>query len=412
MARLTLKKRKSLMVSAAPSDGLARRQRQLGAQISQFSGTVVPCTHDPVYHMINTFSTQFDAIGKQRAAALGGIGSDMEQAGERKELSGERHTDASGSSISEEQQRQLRRKHDFSMYRHSSEQLEKGSFTDRFASYAFNGGNMAAAVMTGQGRQMFTSCLSRAIGRPIPSTPKQKQLLMNNAIVKDVDGTAAQVVFNRHAQSAVGIVLDSIRGASTTLEVFRKLANESGAIKDTPVEHYNINTIKTLYPYLVTRNDKELLDRYNTQLKALEGDLSPGGIEKRRALEWARDRQSAMLKRKASEQRRLLTILTRAQANVREAEKLFSSDGFAESVLEEIDRLAEDIPPEDNNNRSGIDMLDDFLEGVIDNAAQSDHAQPEAGQGAEQQGAEQQAQQPEEEQRTAARSGTSRRRGG
>lgn len=242
MAHQVLKKRKPALRTAAPSEGIARRQKQLGAQISRNSGTVVPCSRDPVYHMINTFTTQFDAVGRQRAAALGAERPTLEQSGnlngEREALSGQNRRSAV-SSTAEERQRQLRSQHDSPMYRHSREQLQNGSFADRFASYAFSGGNMAAAVMAGEGKQMFTSCLSRALGRPIPDCPKQKQVLMQNAIENKVDGTEAKVVFNRHAQSAVGIVLDSIRGASTTLEVFRKLANESGAIKDTPMEHYN-----------------------------------------------------------------------------------------------------------------------------------------------------------------------------
>ena len=404
MARQILKKRKPTLRTAAPSEGLARRQKQLGAQISRTSGTAVPCSHDPVYHMINSFTTQFDAVGRQRAAALGSERTEAEHGSEQTPGTTAENRRSADTPMSEERKRQLRRKHDFPMYRHSREQLENGSFADRFASYAFNGGNMAAAVMAGQGKQMFTSCLKRALGRPMPDSPKQKSVLMQNAIENKVDGTEAKVVFNRHAQSAVGIVLDSIRGASTTLEVFRKLANESGAIKDTPMEHYNIETMKTVYPYLVTAKDKAQLSEYNSQLKALEGDNSPDGIQRRRTLEWARDRQKAMLERKAAEQRRLLTVLTSAQANVKAAEKLFSSDGFAESVVEEIDRLQEDIPPDDNNNRSGLDMLIDFLAWVTGNGEQADIAKPQTEQGAEQQNAQRPEEQPEQEQRPTARS--------
>lgn len=399
MTRPILKKHRKLSESISQSEGLARKQKQLGAQIACSSGTAVPHSQDPVYYMINNFTTKFDAVGRQRAAALGGERSDSEMLGERSPEQGS--ATGEGSTLTEERQRQLRRQHDSPVYRHSGEQLENGSFTDRFASYAFNGGNMAASVISGQGRQMFTSCLSRALGRPVPSSEKQKRILMQNAIENNVDGTAAKVVFNRHAQSAVGIVLDSIRGASSAFEAFKKLANESGAIKDTPMEHYNIETMKALYPYLVTAKDKKQLSEYNAQLKALENDTSPQAAESRRAIQWARDRQRAMLDRKAAEQRKLLTVLTRAQSNLKEAEKLFSSDGFVESILEEIDRLEEDIPPEDNN-KSGVDMLDEFLTGVFGNAEQADFAQPEGEQTAEQQGEQLPQQQRTENQQSAA----------
>ncbi|MGN0687624.1 MAG: hypothetical protein ACI4KA_05930 [Oscillospiraceae bacterium] len=392
MSGLNYKKRRK-SASPVPTEGLARRHKQLGAQISLSSGTVVPTSRDPVYHMINSFTTKFDAVGKQRAAALGSENAaNGRQASDALGQGAAQNTEQSRRAASPFNEQLLRQRHDSPMYRHSRKQLENGSFADRFASYAFNGGNMAAAVLSGESKMMFTSCLTRALGRPVPDSPKQKQLLMQNAVESQVDGTAAKVVFNRHAQSAVGIVLDSIRGASTTLEVFRKLANESGALKDTPLEHRNVDTLRKLYPYLVTNEDKAQLNEYKAQLKALQGDNSPEGVEQRRALEWACNRQSAMLSRKMSEQRRLLTVLTRAQANVKEAEKLFSSDGFAQSVLEEIERLAEDVPPEDENNRSGMDMLADFLAGVLDGAAQQS-AEHKAKQDTEQQSTEQSAEQ-------------------
>ena len=53
------------------------------------------------------------------------------------------------------------------------------------------------------------------------------------------------------------------------------------------------------------------------------------------------------MQRKIQQQREFLTVLNRISSNVAEAEKLFSSDGFAESAAEEVSVLSQDDPPED-----------------------------------------------------------------
>ena len=356
MSRLAVTKKKQKVYEVG-AEGLVRRQKQMSAQISQTSGSTRFGSRDPVYHLMNSYINKFDAVGKQRAAQMNGT-------------DGEAVKKEDGEPSHEARVRQLRQKHDHPMFSHSRESLERGSFADRFSAYAFNGGNMASAVMAGKGKQMFTACLSRALGRPSSLGEKQKKVIEQTAVRGKLDGTQAEVMFNRDAHSAVGIVLDTIRGASSTLEVFRKLANESGALKDTPVEHRDVDTVQKLYPFMVTAKDKALIKSYKTQLKALQGDNSQQAAQSRRTIEWALKKETAVLERKMAEQRRFLTVLNKIQSNVHEAEKLFSSDGFAESIAEELLLGGMDIPPEDDgsgrrNEPNGLDVLSALVAELI-----------------------------------------------
>ncbi len=371
MSRLSVKKRAVTPVSQ--SEGLVRRQKAMAAQISQTSGSSRFDSRDPVYHLMNNYINRFDAVGKARAKKM--AGDDINSTAER----------SGATQLSPERRRaQMRREHDSPMYRHTQGALESGEFVDRFSAYAFNGGNMAAAVMAGKGKMMFTSCLSRALGRGIPSSEKEKQLLSATAVRAGVDGTQSDVMFNRHAHSAIGITLDAIRGASSSLEVFKKLANESGSLKDTPVEHRDIDTIPKLFPFMVTKKDKALIDTYKQRLKQLEGDNSQEAARSRKTLEWALKKESAVLARKKAEQRRFLTVLDGMLSNVREAEKIFSADGFAESVLEEIERLSTEEPPDDPNKERQSDipdvatLLEQFLSGVSNDGARAERSTSEA----------------------------------
>ncbi len=371
MSRLSVKKR--AVTPVAQPESIAQKQKALASQISHTSGASRFESRDPVYHLMNNYVNRFDAIGKARAKKM--AGNDTNSSAERSEVP---------ESSPERRKAQIRREHDSPMYRHTQSALDSGEFVDRFSAYAFNGGNMAAAVMSGKGKMMFTSCLSRALGRSVPSAQKEKQLLSATAVQAGVDGTQSEVMFNRHAHSAIGITLDAIRGASTSLEVFKKLANESGSLKDTPVEHRDIDTIPKLFPFMVTKKDKALIDSYKHRLKELEGDNSQEAAKSRKTLEWALKKESAVLERKKAEQRRFMTVLDSMLSNVREAEKVFSANGFAESVLEEIEGLSADEPPEDpdkndrNDITSAAELLEQFLSGVIDDGARADWSTPES----------------------------------
>ena len=131
---------------------------------------------------------------------------------------------------------------------------------------------------------------------------------------------------------------------------------------------------------MVTKKDKALIDSYKQRLKQLEGDNSQEAARSRKTLEWALKKESAVLARKKAEQRRFLTVLDGMLGNVREAEKIFSADGFAESVLEEIERLNTEEPPDDPNKERQSDipdaatLLEQFLSGVSNDGARAERS--------------------------------------
>ena len=70
MSRLAVKKR--TLTPNTQSESLAQRQKVLGAQISQTSGSTMLVSRDPLYHLANNFINRFDAVGKERAREMAG----------------------------------------------------------------------------------------------------------------------------------------------------------------------------------------------------------------------------------------------------------------------------------------------------------------------------------------------------
>ena len=125
--------------------------------------------------------------------------------------------------------------------------------------------------------------------------------------------------------------------------------------------------MQDLYPFLQLDGDTRLIAEYRGQLKALENDSSPEGIRQKKLLDSALRKAVAVKERKMAEQRRFLTALNRITANVAEAEKLFSSDGFAETIIAELEE-APDLPDDDGNGRRRTledSLLGDLLDALF-----------------------------------------------
>lgn len=240
--------------------------------------------------------------------------------------------------------------------------------------------------MAGQGRQVFTVCLSRALGRSFHGSERQKKLL-GSANDFHVGNTSARVMFNRDAQSAVSLVTDALRGSTRILELFRNLAKGSDQRSDTPLEMRNIDTLKMAFPFLQTDDDKRLLLSCKSRLKELENSKNPKSENAARLLRAAVIKHTAVLRRKEEQQRNFLTKLNEINSNVREAEKLFSSDGFAEQALREAEELMEGTPPDDDKRREAsfeaASAVADFFSGLRGDengtARQNEANQPETG---------------------------------
>lgn len=311
---------------------------------------------DPVYALTNAFSKRFDALGKYYAGKMA------------QDNALEKNDSMQPTSEKDSSETEKRALNDSPEYVHSRRELDECQFADRFSSYAFRGGKLATAVMAGQGKQMFTVCLSRALGRSYQGGERQTKLLSGSAPERQVGNMSSSVRFNRDAQSAVSIVTDAVRGSSRLLELFEKLADDSGQLTDTPLEMNKIDTLRMTMPFLRTTDDRAAIISCRERLRELENDASPGAAQTARLLRSALVKQTAVLNRKEEQKRSFLTILSEVSRNVREAEKLFSSGGFAEQALNSAEELMEDLPPDDGKRRDAAydvaSAVSEFLSGL------------------------------------------------
>lgn len=332
-------KRRKAADEAAETTSSARRTL-LGSAAGTATGAPLRSV-DPVFQIASCFTERFDALGKQNAAK-------MSEVTEKRTDDCEECRNITKQPGAEE----LRKQHDSPEYVHSASELRDGNFTDRFSEYAFRGGKLAASVMAGQGKQMFTVCLARAIGKPMPFGERQKKLLGESRIRMPVPNMSSDVTFNRDVSSVVGIVTDTLRGSTRILDLFRSLVEDSGQCVCDPLEMRRIGTLRQTLPFLDTERDKALMAQYRNRIRELEGESSPDSAAIAKFLRSALAKQGAVLQRKIQQQREFLTVLNRISSNVAEAEKLFSSDGFAESAAEEVSVLSQDDPPEDGRGDS------------------------------------------------------------
>lgn len=332
-------KRRKAADEAAETTSSARRTL-LGSVAGTETGAPLRSV-DPVFQIASCFTERFDALGKQNAAK-------MSEATEKRLNDCEECRNITKQPGAEE----LRKQHDSPEYVHSASELRDGNFTDRFSEYAFRGGKLAASVMAGQGKQMFTVCLARALGKSMPLGERQKKILGDSRIEMPVPNMSSDVTFNRDVSSAVGIVTDTMRGSTRILDLFRSLVEDSGQCVSDPLEMRRIGTLRQTMPFLDTERDKALMAQYRNRIRELEGESSPDSAATAKFLHSALSKQSAVLQRKIQQQREFLTVLNRISSNVAEAEKLFSSDGFAESAAEEVSVLSQDDPPEDGRGDS------------------------------------------------------------
>ena len=322
----------------APDSSMVKKEERLKAEIASTAGLGGGKT-DPVSLMTKSYKQSFDAVGKARAEELAAKSSKRKN-----------DIQVKGTEV----QSANRKKHDFPEYSHSKRQLEQGDFCSRFSAVAFRGGMLAGAVLEGQAKNMFISCAARAKGIPDLQNEKQRRVLAETAIEKNVDAQPAKVVFNRDVRSAVGIAVDAIHGAGRVLDIFRKLAEGSGELQDNRLEMHEVNTIRQLYPFLSTDGDKALIKKYSEKIKLLENDNSDEAQREKKSMESALKKAQGVLDRKQSEQRQFLTQLNFMQSRAREAERLFTSESFAETVTEEIEAAVASDPPED---KKGLGLL-------------------------------------------------------
>lgn len=317
----------------APGNSMAGKEKKLRAEIMSAAGLSGGRT-DPVTLIAQSYRYNFDAVGNARAEEMA-----MKNSNTGKDPQTEK-TDEQGI---------YSKNRNFPEYSHSKRNIRQGDFCSRFISTAFRGGKLAGAILNGQAKNMFISCVARAKGIPGPQNEKQRRILSESAIEQDIDAQPAKAVFNRDVKSAVGITVDAIHGAGRVFDIFRSIVEGSAEFRENWHEVRDIDTVRQLYPFLSTDGDKALIKKYSEKIKQLENNNTPEGLMEKKSLESALKKARSVLDRKQSEQRNFLTQLNMIQSRAREAERLFTSEGFAETVTEEIEADAASEPPDDKN---------------------------------------------------------------
>lgn len=317
----------------APNNGMAGKEKKLRAEIVSAAG-LSGGRPDPVSLIAQSYRYNFDAVGSARAE---------EMAMKNPDQSNNRTTEKT------DEQGIYNKDRNFPEYSHSKRNIRQGDFCSRFINTAFRGGKLAGAILNGQAKNMFISCVARAKDVPGPQNEKQRRILSESAIEQDIDAQPAKAVFNRDVKSAVGITVDAIHGAGRVFDIFRSLVEGSTEFQENWREVQDIGTVRQLYPFLSTDGDKALIKKYSEQIKLLENTNTSEALMEKKSLESALKKARSVLDRKRSEQRNFLTQLNLIQSRAREAERLFTSEGFVETVTEEIEAAAVSEPPDDRN---------------------------------------------------------------
>ena len=306
-------------------------QTDVRRQLAWASGSEQFDHRDPLYHVTESFQQTFDEIGRRHAAQLagetvGGFAQPVEDAqtsegqGQPGGLTQERQTPDPTSAKAFYQMRYP----------------ENQDMVRRFSETAFQRGTMAGAVMAGTGKMMLVSCLKRTVGQSQPVKEQQRRLFEGGSQQRMVPGHAPDnVIFNRgFADSAVGLVVDTLRDARRTVESMADLA----AGKSDMGREGGAQTLQKMYPFLDDHRERMLIEQYGARLR--ESDDSG----ERQLLQNAYVHAQALLNRKAQMRNEFINKLRFVADRATEALTLFEAPGFAEEVARELEQSEQ--PPE------------------------------------------------------------------
>lgn len=339
MSRIRIK-RPTEASSPAPvvSEKLVRRQ------IGQAAGTEFFQNRDPLYHVTENFQMTFDAIGRRHAAeAVSGEQREPVREGEEREppQPGEMPDATSARSFYErstpEEQDQLR----------------------RFSETSFQRGTLSGAVLRGTGQMMLFSCLKKTIGQSQPNKWQQRKLFEKVSVHKNSPGKSPdKVLVNRgFTDSAVAIVVDTLRDARRTVEDMQMLATGKDANRASDV--HSDQTMRKMYPFLDDSRERQLLEQYQSQLEGMaEGD------PQRSILQNAIGRTQALIGKKAQMKVEFINKLRFLSDRATEALDTFTQPDFSQQLYDALQRELDQPPPDDGDDSDGTaDQPDDAESG-------------------------------------------------
>jgi hypothetical protein len=327
-------------------------------ELALAAGTSMIKSRDPVYHITESFKSIFDFTGRTAAEQYAGKDTALFQEENTEHLDKENALQnisyGEGNTEMKFGEPGIKPEGTFLTNKNYTEQGVEGEFYHRFARTAFNKGNLASAVLQNGGKTMFVSCLRRALGQSLPNNIKQTNLFSSSSVNVPVPNFPGRVMFNRYAQSAVGLVIDSICSASRTLEFFERFASEDS---ESQLEGNEIDTMRIIYPFLSISQEAKMHEEYQKKLHELtEAERAAAGdrdqlnrIAAQKAVVGAGlTKISALIAKKRQMRRDFLSKIVTLLENSRKAEMIFSAPSFVEEVLDELLSPAE--PPEDDGD--------------------------------------------------------------
>ena len=301
-------------------------EHKLRRQMAWAAGTEAFAHRDPLYHVTESFQQTFDAMGRRHAAQLGGKTEEEPPAPARQEgqtqPAGEMPDPTSARSFYErgrpEEQDMLR----------------------RFSETAFQRGTLSGAVLQGTGQMMLFSCLKKTVGQSQPDKWQQRKLFEKASPQRNVPGHSPdKVIFNRgFTDSAVGLVVDTLRDARRTVEDLHDLA-----LGKSEMGQAGADTLRTMYPFLDDSRERELLAQYREQLD------KTGDVAEKTALQHAVARMEALIGKKQQMKQEFINKLRFLSDRANEALEAFSQPGFADELFETLQETfgAEEPPPDE-----------------------------------------------------------------
>ena len=307
MERMQIRRQKAAPSQSGELEQSLRRQMAWAAGTEQFQ------YRDPLYHVTESFQQNFDAMGRRHAARLGGAPEDGETA-ENAGPGGE--TEEIPDPTSARSFYETGRPEDQDMLR-------------RFSETAFQRGTLSGAVIRGTGQMMLFSCLKKTIGQSQPDKWQQCKLFEKASPMRNVPGHVPdKVVFNRgFTDSAVGLVVDTLRDARRTVEDLQDLA-----LGNSEMGEAGGDTLRTMYPFLDDSRERELLAQYREQMKSTEG------VREKAALQSAVVRMEALIAKKRQMKQEFINKLRFLSDRAAEALEAFTEPGFSGALDQALRR--------------------------------------------------------------------------
>lgn len=309
---------------------------------------------DPLYHVTETFQRSFRRVGMSRSEE------DSER-GERTEPDGEKPEEQAKQ---EEQSDDPRRGKDKEQEERlpETEQRIGAAPLREFSKMAFERGELSAGVLQGTSKMALISCLKRSAGQPQQGTT----LFGLGAQTRNVPARdPEQMMFHRNfAQSAVGLVVDTLRDARQTVDSLREMAMGTGDLR---AEDGGV-TLRTMYPFLDDAGERALLEERRARLR--EGGLTP---DERAILENAAVRAEALIAKKARMRedfiQKLREISDRATEALEELERPETLEEAARSLSE---TETPSPPPDDADAFGETNAKETAMSGATDTESATD----------------------------------------